>query len=210
MLQQACLIAARWQSVLRARSTADDGGQPLHSSDRQSEISCRTSTTHCGSRTSSVASGAGDNRNGFGRGRGGGRRTSHRTSASRRARIAVDDFGAGYASLGYLRQFPIDIMKIDNHSSRRSTSATGYRRWCEGCSTWEDPRLGRSSPKESSSAVQRDELRDESVPISGQGYLFARPLSQADAETSSRRGGGGRDLSTERSVKCREVHRCFE
>ena len=27
-------------------------------------------------------------------------------------RIAIDDFGTGYSSLGYLRRFPVDILKI--------------------------------------------------------------------------------------------------
>ena len=31
---------------------------------------------------------------------------------ARGVRIALDDFGTGYSSLGYLRRFPVDILKI--------------------------------------------------------------------------------------------------
>ena len=34
-------------------------------------------------------------------------------------RIAVDDFGTGYCSLAYLRELPIDELKLDARSSRR-------------------------------------------------------------------------------------------
>jgi EAL domain-containing protein (putative c-di-GMP-specific phosphodiesterase class I) len=45
-------------------------------------------------------------------------RTDHVLTALRAikrlgVRIAIDDFGTGYSSLNYLRQFPIDILKID-------------------------------------------------------------------------------------------------
>jgi diguanylate cyclase (GGDEF)-like protein len=94
-------------------------------------------------------------------------------------RIAVDDFGTGYSSLAYLRQFPIDVLKIDQtfvagmdetpesaalvHTLVQLTKVLGLESVAEGIETDE----------------QRLLLRAEGVDI-GQGYLFSRPVPAMD------------------------------
>jgi EAL domain-containing protein (putative c-di-GMP-specific phosphodiesterase class I) len=94
-------------------------------------------------------------------------------------RIALDDFGAGYSSLGYLNFFPIDVLKMDrsfiselcNDRSRQIARAIvdlahgiGLEVVAEGI---EEPE-------------QKHDLTAMSCEY-GQGYLFSRPvpLSQA-------------------------------
>jgi diguanylate cyclase (GGDEF)-like protein len=96
-------------------------------------------------------------------------------------RIAIDDFGTGYSSLAYLRQFPIDILKIDRSfvsgiaDSRESAALVhtlvqlgkvlGIETIAEGVET----------------DSQRSRLESEAVDT-GQGFLFARPLSVKDLD----------------------------
>jgi EAL domain-containing protein (putative c-di-GMP-specific phosphodiesterase class I) len=94
-------------------------------------------------------------------------------------KIAVDDFGTGYSSLAYLRQFPVDCLKIDRMFTNAITTSPeskaligtlvqlgrdlGLRTLAEGVETTDE----------------MDHLRDEHVD-EAQGFLWARPL---DAET---------------------------
>jgi diguanylate cyclase (GGDEF)-like protein len=90
-------------------------------------------------------------------------------------RIAIDDFGTGYCSLAYLKQFPVDSLKIDRtfvaeidtsrdgatlvHAIVRLGNDLGLMTVAEGIET----------------PGQLAQLRREGC-AAGQGYLFARPL----------------------------------
>jgi diguanylate cyclase (GGDEF)-like protein len=94
--------------------------------------------------------------------------------------LAIDDFGTGSSSLGYLRTFPIDLLKIDK-SFVDEVTAVGS----------EGPALVRAIIELAQTlhletvaegielTEQLDELRSAGC-RSGQGFLFARPL-EADA-----------------------------
>jgi diguanylate cyclase (GGDEF)-like protein/PAS domain S-box-containing protein len=92
--------------------------------------------------------------------------------------LAVDDFGTGYSSFSYLRQFPIDVLKIDQSFVKQVTSnstdstivgaiigmgkSLGHLVLAEGVETRE----------------QRDYLVGQAC-AEGQGYLFSRPVAAA-------------------------------
>jgi EAL domain-containing protein (putative c-di-GMP-specific phosphodiesterase class I) len=94
-------------------------------------------------------------------------------------RVAVDYFGTGYSSLAYLRQFPVDSLKIDRafitglelsseaheltHTLIQLGKALGLQTLAEGVEHHDQVR----------------ELQREGCDLA-QGFLFARPLT-ADA-----------------------------
>jgi diguanylate cyclase (GGDEF)-like protein/PAS domain S-box-containing protein len=96
-------------------------------------------------------------------------------------RIAIDDFGTGFSSLGQLRHFPVDMLKVDRsfvqgveHSAKDAAitanlvslaHALGVRAIAEGIE----------------SDGQRDSLREVGCDYA-QGFLFARPVPAAEAE----------------------------
>ncbi len=89
-------------------------------------------------------------------------------------RLALDDFGTGYSSLSHLRQFPIDILKID-----RSFVASVARRR-EGALVRSIIDLGRTMnvsiiAEGIETAAQADELEAMECTL-GQGFYFGRAV----------------------------------
>jgi diguanylate cyclase (GGDEF)-like protein len=96
-------------------------------------------------------------------------------------RIAVDDFGTGYSSLAYLRQFPVDSLKIDR------TFITGLGRSPEAHALAHTLiQLGKALRLETlAEGVEESDqvraLQREGCDLA-QGFLFARPMAPAALE----------------------------
>jgi EAL domain-containing protein (putative c-di-GMP-specific phosphodiesterase class I) len=91
-------------------------------------------------------------------------------------RIAVDDFGTGYSSLSHLRQFPIDILKIDKSFIDELHGDDQKAGLVRGIIN-----LGESLHLDVIAEgiehqQQADELKRMHSPL-GQGYLFSRPVA---------------------------------
>jgi EAL domain-containing protein (putative c-di-GMP-specific phosphodiesterase class I) len=90
-------------------------------------------------------------------------------------RIAIDDFGTGYSSLAYLRQFPVDALKIDRSFiagiADSNDSRTLLHSLVQLGKTLGLETLGEGIEEE----AQLEQLQREQCDL-GQGFLFARPL----------------------------------
>ena len=92
--------------------------------------------------------------------------------------LAVDDFGAGYSSLSYLRRFPIDVLKIDRSFVHQITADSDDSTIVSSIIN-----LGKSLKhtvvaEGIETREQKSYLQDQHC-AEGQGYLFSRPLIAA-------------------------------
>jgi predicted signal transduction protein with EAL and GGDEF domain len=101
--------------------------------------------------------------------------------SDRGVRIAVDDFGSGYASLSHLRQLPVDVLKVDKSFVQNVGTDD------------EDDAIVRSTidlARNLDLMVIAEGVEDEvTIEMLGdlgcdvvQGYYFARPTSSAEVE----------------------------
>jgi EAL domain-containing protein (putative c-di-GMP-specific phosphodiesterase class I) len=115
-------------------------------------------------------------------------------------RVAVDDFGTGYSSLAYLRQFPVDSLKIDR------TFITGLALSSEAHAlTHTLIQLGKALGLQTLAEGVEDhdqvrELQREGCDLA-QGFLFARPLAADVFERflGERRGLAGAPVNGDES-----------
>jgi diguanylate cyclase (GGDEF)-like protein len=96
--------------------------------------------------------------------------------------VAIDDFGAGYSSLGVLRRFPVDIIKIDRAFVSDLASEDGCDRTLIRAILALGEALGAGVLAEGvENEEQADALRQLGC-VSAQGYHLSRPLPEAAAE----------------------------
>ena len=90
-------------------------------------------------------------------------------------RISIDDFGTGYSSLAYLRQFPVDTLKVDRAFVRGIES---HKESADivGSVTAMAQQLGLSVVAEGIENDEQAKLLRSLRCESGQGNLFAKPL----------------------------------
>jgi diguanylate cyclase (GGDEF)-like protein/PAS domain S-box-containing protein len=90
--------------------------------------------------------------------------------------LVLDDFGTGYSSLNYLRQFPMDILKIDRSFISRVHEERAARGIVESIANL-GRTLGLGVVAEGIEVSEQAEILLEVGCPHGQGYFYSRPQS---------------------------------
>jgi diguanylate cyclase (GGDEF)-like protein/PAS domain S-box-containing protein len=94
--------------------------------------------------------------------------------------ICIDDFGTGYCSLGYLHQFPVDILKIDRSFVSKMSEAEEKREIVKIIVALAES-LGIEAIAEGIETLDQLSQLQRLQCKYGQGYFFAKPLSCTEA-----------------------------
>ncbi|AGL20481.1 diguanylate cyclase/phosphodiesterase [Actinoplanes sp. N902-109] len=116
-------------------------------------------------------------------------------------RIALDDFGAGYSSLGQLRNLPVDILKIDHALVAEPESRTGMAAPLVDVVVRLGHRLGLEVLAEGIGTPAQREVVEAAGCRLGQGSLFGWgvPAEHLEAQLRTARQSGVRAVPAARS-----------
>jgi diguanylate cyclase (GGDEF)-like protein len=117
-------------------------------------------------------------------------------------RIALDDFGAGYSSLGQLRNLPIDILKIDHALVAEPESRTGTAAPLVDVVVRLGHRLGLEVLAEGIGTPAQRGVVEEAGCRLGQGSLFGWgvPAEHFEAQLNTLRSSAARPVPAQRSA----------
>jgi len=93
--------------------------------------------------------------------------------------IAIDDFGTGYSSFTYLREFPVDTLKIDRTFIQDVPGDAGAASLLESIIEMAR-KLGKRTVAEGIETPEQAHFLKKCECTYLQGYLFARPLPEAE------------------------------
>jgi EAL domain-containing protein (putative c-di-GMP-specific phosphodiesterase class I) len=114
--------------------------------------------------------------------------------------IAMDDFGAGYASLGYLRRFPFDAIKIDrsfvSELGKRDDSVVIVRAIISLAKALGVATVADGVESDDQFACLKSEGCDEN-----QAYLISRPTPAQEVLAFLGRGDGAAEVEGEGAPK---------
>jgi EAL domain-containing protein (putative c-di-GMP-specific phosphodiesterase class I) len=113
----------------------------------------------------------------------------------RGVRVALDNFGAGYSPLAFLRRLPLSHVKVDRPYITRMLSDERDAAMLEAV-TWLVGQLGLTWIAEGVETDAQWEAVRRFGPGFAQGYLFAAPLSEDDLVRTLRGEPAGRKLPT--------------
>ncbi len=116
-------------------------------------------------------------------------------------RIALDDFGAGYSSLGQLRNLPVDILKIDHSLVAEPESSTGTAAPLVDVVVRLGHRLGLEVLAEGIGTPAQRAVVEEAGCRLGQGSLFGWgvPAEHLEAQLVTARSYGARPAPAQRT-----------
>jgi len=109
-------------------------------------------------------------------------------------RVALDDFGTGHSSLSHLRDFPVDVLKLDRSFISRMIDKDSIMAIVNAIIQL-GPSIGLEVVAEGVETPEQYKILRDAGCDTGQGYLFARAMDAEAAESWLKAGGWPLDTS---------------